>query len=150
MGDQCPSPAPPCPQTPGPGLAAFCTNPSLDWVSPVAPAENTVRAMQYLFFSLDFSSILPLNRTLGFYLLSGSPHYDLTVCLPNVRSTDPSLQSTLTPQPTYRTRVQHCHSTCDSSAVPINHSTILCSCLTRSVFSTNLPFPVHGCPYMSA
>ena len=86
MGDQCPSLAPPCPQTPGPGLAVFRTNPSLDWVSYVDPAENMVRAIQYLFFSLDFSSILPLNWTLGFYPLSRPPHCDLTVCLPSVHS----------------------------------------------------------------
>ena len=150
MGDHRPSPAPPCPQTPGPGLAAFRTSPSLDWVSPVAPAENTVwgTAVPFL-FSRIFPSILPLNCTLGFYpLLSGPPHCDLTVCLPSVRSTAPSLQSTPIPQPMYRTRVQNCHSIRDSSAVPINHSTILCSCLTRSVFSTNLSFPVHGCPSM--
>ena len=89
-GGPYPSPAPPCPQTPGPGLAAFRTSPSLDWVSPVAPAENTVRAMQYLFFSLDFSSILPLNCTLRFYPPPGSPHCDLIVCLPSVRSIAPS------------------------------------------------------------
>ena len=148
MGDHRPSPAPPCPQTPGPGLAAFRTSPSLDWVSPVAPAENTVRAPQYLFFSLDFSSILPLNCTLGFYSPSGSPHCDLTVCLPSVRSTAPSLQSTPISQPMHRTCVQNCHSIRDSSAVPINHSTILCSCLTRSVFSTTHS-TVHGCPSMS-
>ena len=41
-------------------------------------------------FLLDFSSILPLNCTLGFYSPSGSPHCDLTVCLPSVRSTAPS------------------------------------------------------------
>ena len=69
-----------------PGLAVFHTNPSLDWVSPVALAENMVRAMQYLFFSLDFSSILPLDCTLGFYPPSGPPHCDLTMCLPSVRS----------------------------------------------------------------
>ena len=88
MGDHRPSPAPPCPQTPGPGLAAFRTSPSLDWVSPVAPAENTVLEHRSTFsFLLDFSSILPLSCTLGFYfLLSGPPHCDLTVCLPSVRS----------------------------------------------------------------
>ena len=83
MGDHRPSPAPPCPHTPSPGLAAFRTSPSLDWVSPVAPAENTVwgTAVPFLFLS-DFSSILPLSCTLGFYsLLSGPPHCDLTVCL---------------------------------------------------------------------
>ena len=93
MGDQCPSLAPPCPQTPGLGLAGFRTSPSLDWVSPVAPAQNTVRAMQYLFFSLDFSPIQSLNCTPGFYPPSGPPHCDLTVYLPSVslnRSLAPS------------------------------------------------------------
>ena len=81
MGDQYPSLAPPYPQKPGLGFAVFCTSPSLDWVSPVAPAENTVWAMQYVFFSLDFSSLLPLNCTLGFYPPLGPPHCDLIVCL---------------------------------------------------------------------
>ena len=46
----------------------------------------------------------------------------------------------------YRTCVQHCQSIRDSSAVPINHSTILYERLTRSVYSTPVYFPVHGCP----
>ena len=86
MGDQYPSLALPWPQTPGPGLAAFRTSPSLDWVSPIAPIENMVRAMQYLFFSLDFSPIQSLNCTLGFYPLSRPPHCDLTVCLPKLHN----------------------------------------------------------------
>ena len=148
MGDHHPSPAPPCPQTPGPGLAAFRTSPSLDWVSPVAPAENTVLEHRSTFsFLLDFSSILPLNCTLGFYLLlSGPPHCDLTVV-----STLVSAHCFLSPLNPYTTaHVPHlrpnCHSIRDSSAVPINHSTILYERLTRSVYSTTVYFPVHGCP----
>ena len=81
MGNRHPSPAPPCPHTPGSGLAAFRTSPSLDWVSPVAPAENTIWSSAVPFLFLDFSSNLSLHCTLGFYSLSGSPHCDLTVCL---------------------------------------------------------------------
>ena len=54
MGDHRPSPAPPCPHTPGPGLAAFRTSPSLDWVSPVALAENMVWGTTVPFLSLGF------------------------------------------------------------------------------------------------
>ena len=68
-------------------------------------------APQYLFFSLDISSNLPLNCTLGFFLrLSGPPHCDLTICLYLVsRSLLPSLSiNPYSSQPMHRTCVQHC------------------------------------------
>ena len=59
-----------------------------------------------------------------------------------------SLTSAPILQPMYRTCVQKCRCIRDSSAVPINHSTILCERLTRSVYSTTEYSPVHGCPYV--
>ena len=126
MGNRHPPPAPPCPHTPGSGLAAFRTSPSLDWVSPVAPAENTIWSTAVPFLFLDFSSNLSLHCTLGFYSLSESPHCDLTVCLYLVSAQLlPHSPQPLLLQPMYRTCVQNCCSTRDSSAVPINHSTTL-------------------------
>ena len=126
MGNRHPSPAPPCPHTPGSGLAAFRTSPSLDWVSPVAPAENTVLEHRSTFSFLGYFLYPTTHCTLGFSLqLSGPPHYDLTVCLPQCPLTAPSLSSAPILQPMYRTCVQKYHCTRDSSAVPINHSTIL-------------------------
>ena len=48
----------------------------------------------------------------------------------------------------YRTCVQNSQCIRDSSAVPINHSTILGERLTRCVSSTTEYSPVHGCPYV--
>ena len=148
MGNRHPSPAPPCPHTPGSGLAAFRTSPSLDWVSPVAPAENTIwsTAVPFLFF--DFSSHLSLHCTLGFYSLSGPPHCDLTVCLPQCL-----VHCSLTLLSPYSTaHVSHLRPEMSL------HPRFLCGphkpqynpsrCLTRSVFSINTHYPVHGCPYV--
>lgn len=54
MGDHHPSPAPPCPQTPGPGLAAFRTSHAPGWVSPVAPAETRYGLCSTFSFLLIF------------------------------------------------------------------------------------------------
>ena len=149
MGNRHPSPAPPCPHTPGSGLAAFRTSPSLDWVSPVAPAENTIWSTAVPFLFLDFSSNLSLHCTLGFYSLSGPPHCDLTVCLPQCLV---HCSRTL-PQPLlYSPCTAPASNTVIALAIPlrspVNHSTILCECLTRSVSSTTEYSPVHGCPYV--
>ena len=149
MGDQCPSPAPPCPQTPGPGLAAFRTSPSLDWVSPVAPAENTVRAMQYLFFSSDFPLSYHSTALSDSIYYQDHPTVTWQCAYPVSAHSLPHSYSTPTIQPMYRTRVLNCLVISDSSTVPINRSTILYWQSTRSVFSTNSSFPVHGCPSMS-